>query len=530
MTDLLRVLLVEDSESDAELILRSVRKCAKQIHFEQVMTKADMQKALLRKDWDLVLSDFNLPAFSGLDALQVLKTSELDIPFILVSGTIGEDAAVDAVKKGASDYVLKGNLGRLPTSIEYALREKKAAHEKRLLLSQLEQARKMEAIGRLAGGLAHDVNNVLAAITLYAELAIGQIKSDETPLAIESLKGILGAQQSAAGIIRQLLSFSQRKSGPVKALDFCEVLRNLQPLLKRLIGENIELTVRYLSEEVSVAADPSQIEQVIMNLAVNARDAMPAGGKIEFTVETRTLDKLPSNARIPAKPGEFVVLTAKDSGSGMTSETLEKIFEPFFTTKDVGKGTGLGLSVIYGIIQQAGGSLVVESTLCRGTSFQIFWPVSGDSLGAAPVKTEAKETTISANAEKAVHILLVEDEEGLRRPLAMTLQNQNYIVHEAAHGEEALKLAAEQNLTIDLLVTDVVMPRMGGFELAVKFRQRNPGLRVLFLSGYADGSPQDYHPDLVSTWFVEKPFSRNVLLTKITEILRAGDPGKRGPL
>jgi two-component system cell cycle sensor histidine kinase/response regulator CckA len=529
MAELLRVLLIEDSELDAELILRCVRRCAQQIHFERVMTEKELRLALKRDAWDLVLSDFNLPSFSGLDALAILKSTDLEIPFILVSGTIGEDTAVDAVKKGASDYVLKSNLGRLPASIEYALREKKAAQEKRTLVVQLEQARKMEAIGRLAGGLAHDVNNVLAAVSLFAELAIDQIESDEPLLAVESLKGILGAQQSAAGIIRQLLAFSQRKSGPVKALNFCAVIQNLEPLLRRLIGENIDLGIQYLAEDVAVVADPAQIEQIVMNLAVNARDAMLQGGKLQFLIETKNLEKLPVDARIPSPPGRFVVLTAKDTGSGMSAETLEKIFEPFFTTKEVGKGTGLGLSVIYGILQQAGGTLVVESSLSGGTSFQIFWPMLPESSPTRLTVSAPAEGAKTSTGDKPAQILLVEDEENLRRPLVMTLQKNNYLVLEATQGEEALKIITEQSVHIDLLVTDVIMPRMGGHELAAKARKLFPKLPILFLSGYAERAPQDYDPDLASTWFLEKPFSRAVLLKKIREVLGGDAPGKDGP-
>lgn len=374
-----KVLLVEDSADDAELVLRFVRKYNSDLHYERVESEAGLRQAFEREKWDLVLSDYNLPVFSGLEAVRTLKDLESDVPLIIVSGTIGEETAIEALKAGAADYVLKSNLGRLPTAVEHAIRAKLAELENRKLMRQLEQAQKMEAIGRLAGGIAHDVNNALAAMTIYAEEALRQIECAELTEAKESINGVLISQESAAGIVRQLLAFGRKNivEDP-KVIDLPRATEKLGPLLKTLMKGSCELKVELPSEKIEVLADPSQIEQVIMNLAVNARDAMDdnGGGTFTLSVSLMDMDAPHADARIPVHAGRYACLSARDTGCGIPAEVLDKIFEPFFTTKEVGKGTGLGLAVIYGIVKQAQGTVLVDSQVGNGTEFRVLWPLA----------------------------------------------------------------------------------------------------------------------------------------------------------
>ena len=375
MSEKLKVLLVEDSDEDAELVLRFVRKFAKELHYERVWTENGMRDAYNKGGWDLVLSDYTLPQFSGLDAIRVLKELKSDVPLVIVSGTIGEETAIEALKLGASDYVLKSNLGRLTTSIGHALKARKAQVENRNLMKQLEQAQKMEAVGRLAGGIAHDVNNVLSAVVIYAENALEAVESSDVETVKQCLNEILSAQQSAAAIVKQLLSFSRKTVAPTRIVNFSSVLEGSRPLIKTLFGGYCQFKMELPKTAVQVEADPTQIEQVVMNLAVNARDAMANGGTFTLSLDVMQLDAPRTDARIPIIPGRYACLSAKDSGCGIPPEILDRIFEPFFTTKEVGKGTGLGLSVIYGIIERAKGTLLVESSIGNGTEFRVLWPL-----------------------------------------------------------------------------------------------------------------------------------------------------------
>lgn len=516
MQEKLKVLLIEDSLDDAELVLRFVKKFAKNIYFERVQTEEELKNVSAREQWDLILSDYNLPSFSGLEALRILKEAESEVPVILVSGTIGEETAVEALKAGASDYVLKSNLGRLTTAIEHAMRAKQAEVENRKLTKQLEQAQKMEAVGRLAGGIAHDVNNALAAMTIYAEMAVEQIDSGELEPAKESLQGVLRSQESAAGIIRQLLSFSRKNLEPPRVVDFCANLQRISPLIRTLLGEDIKLTVESSSEPIQVLADPTQIEQTVMNLAVNARDAMAPGGNFTLSLSRITVDHPPADARLPVGPGEYACLSARDTGCGMTPEIVDQVFEPFFTTKKDGKGTGLGLSVVYGIIKQAKGSLLVDSQVGRGTEFKVLWPIANSDQKAEGVN--AKAAAARALPKNDTHILLVEDEEVLRCALVAALRKRGYEVVEAPNGVEALKIISDKKVPVNLLITDMVMPQMGGPELAKKVREKIPNIGILFLSGYADETLEEYPVDVALTWFLQKPFTTNAFVDKVVEV------------
>lgn len=379
MSQSIRVLLIEDSEDDAELLLLAMKAGGYEPIVERVDTAAAMRAALGKQAWDLVLSDHSMPQFSGPAALALLQESGLDLPFIIVSGAIGEETAVAAMKAGAHDYVMKGNLARLLPAIERELREAAGRRERRRAEEalrrseeQLRQAQKMEVLGRLAGGIAHDFNNLLMVILGCAEILEIHL-GDTNPLS-EHATEIHKAVDRGASLIRQLLAFSRRQVLQTRVLDLNAVIANMEEMLRRLIGKTIELCTILHPALDYVNADPGQLEQVIMNLAVNASDAMPEGGSL--TLETANVELgeayTPQHGKVT--PGCYVRLAVHDIGMGMDPATQAHLFEPFFTTKEPGRGTGLGLATVYGIVQQSGGCIDVESAPGCGATFTIYLP------------------------------------------------------------------------------------------------------------------------------------------------------------
>jgi signal transduction histidine kinase len=376
---------------------------------------------------------------------------------------------------------------------------------------QLRQAQKMEAVGRLAGGVAHDFNNLLTVISGYAALLLDDLGPEgERP----ELDEIQNAVKRAAEMTRQLLTFSRKQVWQPQVLDVNAVVSGMEGMLRRLIGEDIALVTALAGGLGKVKADPGQIEQVIMNLAVNARDAMPRGGKLLIETETAHLEA----GEIPALPsGRYVLMSVSDTGHGMSAETASRIFEPFFTTKPVGKGTGLGLSTAIGIVQQGGGALTVESKLGAGTVFRVYLPWTAEQ----PVGETGSRTVDSKSSGNAT-VLLVEDETPVRKLILQVLRGGGHHALEAANGDEALALSARHTGPIDLLVTDVVMPGMTGPELVAKLRRARPSIAVLYLSGY--DSELIGKEDLESTAsFLPKPFSPRALLNRIDALLGFGD-------
>jgi PAS domain S-box-containing protein len=380
---------------------------------------------------------------------------------------------------------------------------------------QLLQAQKMEAIGRLAGGLAHDFNNILTAITGYSELSMKRLKAGD-PL-YRNCEEILKSADRASSLTRQLLAFSRRQVLEMKVLDPNSLVTNLQKMLRRLIGEDIELTTQLTEGVWSLKADPGQIEQVIMNLVVNARDAMPLGGKITISTGNATVTEPRSLSHGILRPGEYVCLSVTDTGVGMDEEVRTHLFEPFFTTKTSEKGTGLGLATCYGIVSQTGGSITVASATGAGTTFQIFLPRhQQDAQPAAAVAPRATAPT-SRHSET---ILLAEDEPAVRELSQLILSDLGYQVLVAGNGAEALALyQAPTTPKIDLLVTDVIMPEMGGRELAESLRMLNPELKILFVSGYTAETDWVSRALAKNTHFLPKPFTAAVLGQKVHDLL-----------
>ena len=620
----LRLLMVEDSEADAHLLVRELKRAGYDVAHERVDTAKALEAALDRHSWDIVVGDYSMPQFSGTAALAIIQQRGLDLPFISVSGTISEEMAVAAMRAGAKDYVTKGQLQRLVPAIERELREAGAraaqrtteasyatlvehapigiyrsnlegkflsvnaalvrmlgydspaevlqldmardvyadpAERQRLvdrdtyterqyddveatwkrkdarlltvqlsvravrnatgqvefyetfvrditdqrrLQQQLTQAQKMEAIGRLAGGIAHDFNNLLTVITSYSDLLLEDLRAGDPKR--DDIEQVQKAAQGAAALTRQLLAFSRQQVLEPRVISLNSVIENLKKMLERVIGEDVDLATVLAPDLRAVKADVSQVEQILMNLAVNARDAMPVGGKL--TIETANVEYDAGHGR-----GPFVLVAVTDTGTGMDAATKARIFEPFFTTKEAGKGTGLGLATVYAIVKQAAGFIWVYSEPGQGTSFKIYFPKTSAVADAAPVDSPGD---LPRGTET---VLLVEDAAAVRVVSKQVLERQGYTVLEAPNGESALHLAQRHQGPIHLLLTDVVMPRVGGRELAERLLVNRPDARVLYTSGYTDDSVVRHGILEGGVAYLQKPFSPQTLARKVREVL-----------
>lgn len=388
--------------------------------------------------------------------------------------------------------------------------------ERKLFAEQLRQSQKMEAIGRLAGGVAHDFNNILTIMLGNTEIALEDLQEarDCRPL----LQEVMQAGQRAAGLTRQLLAFSRRQVFEPRVLDLNVVVRDAERLLRRLIGEDIMLSTALEANLRPLLADPVQLEQILLNLTVNARDAMPRGGRL--VLETRNIDLEPTHRLTDGKirPGPYVLLAVSDTGHGMDEQTRSRIFEPFFTTKERGRGTGMGLSTVYGIVQQSQGYVWVESEVGEGTTFSIYLPAH--TAGGAPGPRAAARPASQGGTET---LLLVEDEAAVRFIAKRMLEGQGYRVLEASRGGEALEIAAQVAGPIDLLITDVIMPEMSGRQLAEQLLATRPQTRVLYVSGYTDNEISQHGVLAPNVAFLQKPFSNESLAAKVRQLLDAAN-------
>jgi signal transduction histidine kinase/CheY-like chemotaxis protein len=384
--------------------------------------------------------------------------------------------------------------------------------ERAALEEQLHQSQRMEAIGQLAGGVAHDFNNLLTVIKGYSQISLMELKEGD-PLK-PNMEEIQNAATRAAELTKQLLAFSRRQIMEFKVLDLNTVLRNLNKMLRRLIGEDIEL-LTFLSGGLGrVKTDSGQIEQVVMNLVVNARDAMRNGGKMTIETANLELDEEYAWKHVAVKPGNYVMLSVSDTGEGMSPEVRDRVFEPFFTTKERGKGTGLGLSTVYGIVKQSGGNIWVYSELGKGTTFKIYLPRVDQPLSEERKPLRKEEIPLGNET-----ILLVEDEEGVRKLAVRVLKKQGYRVPIASQGEEALSVCREYKEPIHLLVTDVVMPKMSGRDVARLLEQIHPETKVLYMSGYTDTAIAHYGVLDEGIEYLQKPFTVDALARKVREVL-----------
>jgi PAS domain S-box-containing protein len=386
--------------------------------------------------------------------------------------------------------------------------------EQRKLEAQFRQAQKMEAVGRLAGGVAHDFNNLLTVITSYTDLLLDDLAPQDPRRA--DIEEIGKAAGSAAALTRQLLAFSRQQVLEPRALDLNAVVSGADTLLKRLLGEDIEVVTVLAPALGTVKADPGQIEQVIVNLAVNARDAMPEGGKLTIETANLVMDEAYVREHPAAQPGPYVLLAVSDTGTGMDEQTQRRIFEPFFTTKEMGKGTGLGLATVYGIVKQSGGFIWVYSEPHHGTSFKIYLPLVEEAAAVATAANQSKQAPRGTET-----VLLVEDAAAVRAVTRQVLERLGYTVMEAPDGKAALHLAEKHRGPIHLLLTDVVMPELGGRLLAEQLRAARPEVKVLYISGYTDDAVVRHGVLAAGIAYLQKPFTPDVLGRKLREVLDA---------
>jgi two-component system, cell cycle sensor histidine kinase and response regulator CckA len=417
---------------------------------------------------------------------------------------------------GRPDRWIHHQIVPLEDGVAIAVRDTTARHQAEADLhlreEQVRQSQKMEAVGRLAGGVAHDFNNLLTVIRGHGELSLRKLAGDH-PLR-RNLEEIGLAAERASALTHQLLAFSRKQVLQPRTLDLGEVVERMSSLLQRLIGEDVELATRRGDTLGSVRADPAQMEQVIVNLAVNARDAMPQGGVLTVVLANAEVDEACARGRPGMTPGSYVVLSVTDTGCGMDADTKARIFEPFFTTKELGKGTGLGLATVYGIVKQSDGFIWVYSEPGRGTTFKIYLP----RVDEAPEPLSPRPVAPAVQGTETV--LLVEDEDSLRSLLRELLESFGYSVLDAGQGVDAMRIAREHSSTIQLLLSDLVMPQMTGRELADRLTRLRPGLKVLFMSGYAAGAAPNLEIPAYAA-YIEKPFTADALAGALRALLDA---------
>ncbi len=523
----LRLLHLEDDPLDAELITTTLTQGNIPCQSQLVDTRQAFVAALKEGRMDLILADYSIPGFDGMTALTLARQHCPDVPFLFVSATIGEELAIDAMHQGATDYVLKQRLGRLVPSVQRALRElddraerKRAEEALRQSEKQFRQSQKMEAVGRLAGGIAHDFNNLLTVIMGYSQVLLTEL-GPQHPLC-GKIEETLKAGEKAATLIRQLLTFSSKQSLDPKVLSLNTAVMSLESLLRRLIGEDIRLVCTLDQTNGRLRADQAQLEQVLVNLVVNARDAMPKGGTLTIDTAQVELTRSPVYHLTPILPGPYVRLTVSDTGCGMDRKTQSHIFEPFFTTKGEGKGSGLGLSTVYGIVTQCGGAIDVTSRVGHGTRFDLYFPsAESDIITTAPIQP------LGQPQRGTETILLVEDEPSVRMLVRDELRKLGYRVLEAKNGIEACLLATQQAGSFQLLLTDVVMPGMAGRELAQHLSVIKPDLRTLFISGYMDDVGIMAGQEEGTSSFLQKPFTPEVLARAVRNLLDADAPSDK---
>lgn len=386
-------------------------------------------------------------------------------------------------------------------------------------LESIRQSQRMEAMGQLAGGVAHDFNNILAIIILLSENLLSNTQLPE--FAKKSLSQILKGSEKAKGLTQQLLAFSRKQVYQPKVINVNNVVTDLKELLERLLDDRFELDTLLCNETVHTLIDPGQVEQVLLNLVVNARDAMKDGGKITITTSIVTLDNNMSSEILNSEPGDYVVIAVRDTGSGMDSTTKAKMFEPFFTTKDVGKGTGLGLATVYGIVEQNKGKIWVYSEVDKGTVFKIYLPIVSEQQNSVrTIKPGSKDQSgDNEQTETKKIILVVEDEKDLREAICLVLQNAGYTVYQAHNGAVALEMLAANEINPHLIISDIMMPELTGLQMAERLKALGRNDKILFLSGYAEEIAGFHVGEKPDFDFLSKPFQLSLLLKKVKELL-----------
>jgi signal transduction histidine kinase len=515
----LHILHLEGSPDDASLVQSVLTAGGIQCSLTREDTLAGFEAALKRGNVDLVLSACSSAGFDGLAALELVRARWPDLPFIFVSGAVDEERAIELLKRGATDYVQREHLSRLVPEVQRAMQEKEEHIERRRLEELFIQSQKMEVVGQLASGVAHDFNNILAVIMGYSDLILSQLNPEHDLHKCAS--EIQHAAERASKLTKQLLLFSRKQAVQPTALDLNEVLKSLDKILRKLIDENIEMRFVLGNPIGCIKADSGHVGQMLMNLVVNARDAMPNGGRLTIETHNVTLAENYTSTRPEIIPGDYVMLAVSDTGCGMTDEVKQHLFEAFFTTKPKGKGTGLGLTTCQSIIRQCGGHIGVYSEPDKGTTFKVYFPLSEqashDTASPAPAVPLPRGTET---------LLVVEDEPSLRQLAQGVLAAHGYEVLVAANGHEGLRVVREhKGRPIRLAITDVIMPQMGGKVMAEWLKSSYPDLKILFTSGYTDDAIVHHGVLDPGVPFLSKPYSPATLTRKVRETLDSSPSG-----
>ena len=518
---MMRVLVVEDDEGLNHL----AQKTLKRVGFETngVLTGADALVSILEDPDRILLVDQFLPDMTGTELIKTIQDQDLQIPFVAMTGQGNEKTAVEMMKMGARDYLVKGFdfSEQLPHIFRRVFRELET--ERRLALAesqtlylqeQFVQAQKLESIGRLAGGIAHDLNNLLSPILGYGEILLEDTLENDPRR--DSLNQIVHAGKRARDLVRQLLAFSRKQTLEFKPLYLNELLTRFEKLLCRTIREDVAIHMKLDPSLPLIKGDVGQLEQVVMNLVVNAQDAMPDGGNLSITTSEIELKKSDVELFEGGIPGPHIILTVKDTGGGMTATTLKHLYEPFFTTKEIGKGTGLGLATVYGIVKQHGGTIQAQSRPGE-TLFRVYLPVFQEGLSAQAIKVV--HTPPSGEVRRNETILLVEDNGQVRDLTEIILKREGYGVLVAKNGIDALDQLAKHSERVHLLLTDVVMPEMNGKELFQKMSVLYPKIKAIYMSGYTDDVIAHHGVMDAGVHFIQKPFAVNALTAKVREVL-----------
>jgi signal transduction histidine kinase len=507
----LRILHLEDSPADSELVYRLLLGDG----IESEITRCDERQKFIRdlkeKEFDLIFADCTLPQFNGHHALELARELAPAVPFIFVSGTIEEDSAIESLRSGATDYVLKGRLSRLVPAVRRAMAEAAERARSQEMEQRLRQSQRLEAVGTLAGGIAHDFNNILTIIKGYTALL--PLEGTKPERVREIAETIDRASHRGSEMVNQLLAFARKSEGAFTSTELNQRVREIASMLRPTVPQNITFELRLEEGLPEIHADHGQVERVIINLCTNARDSMPEGGTITLATSRVRAEQAPLHSG--RERDEYICLRVIDTGCGMDEATRQRIFEPFFTTKPRGKGTGLGMPVVYGLMQSHNGLIDVQSELGKGTSISLYFPVPAEPL-PHPAPSAAISRTPVTGTET---LIIVDDEPDVRYFLEVILRANGYTVASAPHGQAALALLPLSGGTVHLLLSDVGLPGLDGFELSRQMRRIQPGLKIILCSGYSDGGLKTKMAEERIDAFVPKPFDMSELLRVIRSIL-----------